>query len=89
MLQIPHTPNFITVQNIIKMTVNKKYEQMAEKQTENKTWVNLNIGWGKNKNTPRKASATFFHLNTAHDCLAAHLQRINICIQFSRVRNLA
>lgn len=56
----------------------RKYEQVIKKNADNKIWKNTDIEREQNKNKPRRYSIASFHLNSEHDCLAAHLKGINI-----------
>ena len=40
--------------------------------------VRVKSTWEDNKNKPRKQAVANFRLNTGHDCIAAHLNRIKI-----------
>jgi hypothetical protein len=59
----------------------KKYIQEAGKLTTKKKWRDTHKIWAEHKDKPRQEAVANFRLKAVHDCLAAHLRKIDItCI---------
>src|SRR5215510_9408053 len=67
-----------TIKRLIKQKTQEKFLQEATTLSSNTQWQNIKSTWENNKNKPRKQAVALFRLNTGHDCLAAHLYRIEI-----------
>jgi len=72
--------NIETIKRLIKKEkkTKEKFSQEAIASSSKTQWQNIISTWENNKNKPRKQAVANFRLNTVHDCLAAHLHRINI-----------
>jgi len=70
--------NYETIKRLIKQKTQETFSQEATASSTKTQWQNVKSTWENDKNKPRKQAATNFRLNTGHDRLAAHLDRIKI-----------
>jgi hypothetical protein len=78
-LHSKQTPlNSETIKRIIKEKTQKQFFQDTTASSRETQWHNIKFTWENNKNKARRQAVANFRLNTCHDCLAAHLHRINI-----------
>ena len=71
-------PDITSAKNMLKTVTKNGNENCIKEHTKSKIWNNIDQDWDQNKTKPRKHSVASFRLNTGHDCLAAHLKRMNI-----------
>jgi hypothetical protein len=70
--------NIHTLTHLIKTKSEKKvYKELAQ-LLQGKQWTNIDKTWKNYYTKPRKEATTMFRLNTGHDCLATHLNKIKI-----------
>lgn len=66
------------IKTLLKKRAQQNYKLKAHEIIKDKQWANIQKEWAINKHRPRKEAVATFRLKTGHDCLAAHLYKINI-----------